>query len=167
MSIKLSTMGQSYEVEIRARRPSLVCAIDEREVTIAEAHALSDECNFITVDGQHYQVWRALDGDTVWVHIGGRVFTVEVTNPLLQSTANDDVSNEIRSDMPGMVVEIHASKGATVARGDAIVTIESMKMQIVVHAPRAGTIEQIHYQCNTAFDKGAVLVSLEAATDRN
>ncbi len=167
MSIKLSTMGQSYELEIRARRPSLVCAIDSREVTIAEAHALSDECNFITVDGQHFQVWRVLDGDTVWVHIGGRVFTVDVSNDMAQSNLNDESGNEIRSDMPGMVVEIHTSEGATVAPGDAILTIESMKMQIIVHAPRAGKIDRIHFQTNTAFEKGAVLVSLESSTDKN
>ncbi len=165
MSIKLSLQGQTSNVEIRARNPSLVCSVDDREVTVAEAQNLSGECSCITIGGQHYQAWRAPDGDSVWVHIGGRVFIVDVSNPLDSANPSAQATNEICADMPGMVVELHTEIGATVASGDAIVTIESMKMQIVLHAPRAGVIDQIHQQPNVAFDKGAMLVSLKPAID--
>ena len=161
MSIKLSIQGQSYAVGIQARNPNLVCAVDERELTVAEAHALSGECSFITIDGQYYQVWRARDGDSVWVHIGGRVFMVDVANPLDKSGSGDAAQNEIGADMPGLVVELHTEAEATLELGDPIVTIESMKMQIVLHAPRAGIVDKIHHQPNSTFDKGAVLVSLK------
>ena len=165
MSIKLSFQGQSFDVQIRARNPSLVCVVDGREVTVTEAPMLSGECSFITIDGQYYQAWRATDGDSVWVHIGGRVFIVDVSNPLDSANSSAQATNEICADMPGMVVELHTETGASVDSGDAIVTIESMKMQIVLHAPRAGIIEKIHQQPDIAFDKGAVLVSLKPAVD--
>ena len=165
MSIKLSLQGQTSEVQIRARHPSLVCAVDDREVTVTEAQMLSGECSFITIDGQYYQAWRAADGESVWVHINGRVFIVDVNDPLDRSSSSAEAINEIRADMPGMVVELHAEAGANVSLGDALVTIESMKMQIVLHAPRTGVIDTIHQQPNIAFDKGAVLVSLKPAND--
>ncbi len=165
MSIKLSLQGQTSNVEIRARNPSLVCSVDDREVTVAEAQILSGECSFITIGGQHYQAWHAPDGDSVWVHIGGRVFIVDVSNPLDSANSSAQATNEICADMPGMVVELHTETGASVASGDAIVTVESMKMQIVLHAPRAGVIDQIHQQPNVAFDKGAILVSLKPVID--
>lgn len=165
MSITLSVMGESHTVELRARKPTLVCAIDDREVALAEAPGESGECRSIVIDGLHHKVWRALDGDDVWVHIGGRVFVVEVANPLADSNARSEAGNVICADMPGVIVELHTAPGAAVALGDAAVTIESMKMQIVLHAPRAGVIEAIHYQHNTAFDKGAVLISLKPPAD--
>ena len=164
MPIKLLNMGQAHEIEIRSRLPNLVCSVDGREVSIAEAQALSRDCSFITVDGQHYQVWRALDGDMVWVHIAGRVLTIELANPSANANLSDETENDICADMPGLVVELHSSVGATIAAGDPLVTIESMKMQIVLNAPRAGVIDQIHHQPNTTFDKGAVLVSLKPSS---
>ena len=41
--------------------------------------------------------------------------------------------------MPGTVVAVHAADGDEVAAGDALVSIEAMKMEHVLRAPVAGT----------------------------
>ena len=40
--------------------------------------------------------------------------------------------------MPGSVVEIHKQAGRAVQRGETLVTIESMKLQMALVAPRDG-----------------------------
>lgn len=47
---------------------------------------------------------------------------------------------ELRAPMPGAVVAVHVADGATVARGDRLVTVEAMKMEHPVTAPHAGTV---------------------------
>ncbi len=167
MSIDLSTMGKSYKIEILERRPSLICAIDKRSAIVTGIQIQPKGLSSITIDGKPYEVWCAIDGNTIWVHIEGRVYSVEVNNSLEKLISSNQSSDEIRSDMPGTVVEIHTSEGAYVATGDALMTIESMKMQVIISAPRNGTIERIHYKINATFDKGTVLVSLAAVSDRN
>lgn len=50
---------------------------------------------------------------------------------------------KIRSDVAGRVWEIPAPAGTRVAEGDPIIVLESMKMEIPVEAPGAGTVKEV------------------------
>ena len=67
--------------------------------------------------------------------------------------------------MPGNIVACHTEVGAAVAFGDRLVTIESMKLQMTISAPRSGTVARIHLAENINFERGAVLVSLVPIAD--
>ena len=49
----------------------------------------------------------------------------------------------IKCEVAGKVVRIEAAAGASVAQDDAILIVESMKMEIPLFAPAAGVIEAI------------------------
>jgi len=50
---------------------------------------------------------------------------------------------KIKSEVSGSVWKVEAAVGQTVAEGDTLVIVESMKMEIPVTAPRAGTVADI------------------------
>jgi biotin carboxyl carrier protein len=50
------------------------------------------------------------------------------------------------SEVTGVVSRIEVEPGQRVAEGDTILIIESMKMEIPVEAPRAGTVKEVHVQ---------------------
>ena len=49
----------------------------------------------------------------------------------------------VRTEVAGTVWKIVAAKGAAVAAGDVILIMESMKMEIPIEAPRAGTLIEL------------------------
>jgi biotin carboxyl carrier protein len=50
---------------------------------------------------------------------------------------------EVPSDISGRVYRIEVAVGASVATGDTLMVLESMKMEIPVEAPRAGRVARI------------------------
>jgi biotin carboxyl carrier protein len=62
--------------------------------------------------------------------------------------------------MPGVVIAVHAAEGQTVARGDTLVVIESMKLETAIKAPRDGVIATVHVAVGKTFDRAAPLVTL-------
>jgi biotin carboxyl carrier protein len=62
--------------------------------------------------------------------------------------------------MPGTVVRIAAQTGSTVAAGDAILVIESMKLETTIRAWRDGIVEAVHVTEGATFERGTLLVSL-------
>lgn len=69
-------------------------------------------------------------------------------------------SIEVKAGAAGKVFKIEANVGQSVKRGDAVVIIEAMKMEIPVVAPEDGTVASINVAVGDAIESGAVLATL-------
>ena len=72
--------------------------------------------------------------------------------------------HETRADMPGVVIAVHCEAGQAVSRGDKLVTIESMKLQATLTASHEAVVERVHVAAESAFERGALLVSFSVAS---
>lgn len=68
---------------------------------------------------------------------------------------------KVETEVAGKVWKIEAAVGQTVAADDTLILIESMKMEIPVAAPRAGTIIEILVAEGDAVAEGQVAVLLD------
>ena len=69
-------------------------------------------------------------------------------------------SVEVKAGAAGKVFKIEANVGQSVKKGDAVVIIEAMKMEIPVVAPEDGTVASIDAAVGDAIEAGAVLATL-------
>jgi biotin carboxyl carrier protein len=68
---------------------------------------------------------------------------------------------EIKAHITGVVFQIPAKPGDRVAAGDAVIVLESMKMEIPGEAPRAGAVKEIRVQEGQTVQEGDVVAVLE------
>lgn len=69
-------------------------------------------------------------------------------------------SVKVEAGAAGKVFKIEANVGQAVKKGDAVVIIEAMKMEIPVVAPEDGTVASIDVAVGDAVEAGAVLATL-------
>ena len=69
-------------------------------------------------------------------------------------------SIKVEAGAAGKVFKIDAQVGQAVKKGDAVVTVEAMKMEIPVVAPEDGTVASINVSVGDAVEAGAVLATL-------
>ena len=69
-------------------------------------------------------------------------------------------SIEIAAGAAGKVLKIDASVGQAVKKGDTVVTLESMKMEIPMVAPQDGTVASINVAAGDAVEAGKVLATM-------
>ena len=67
---------------------------------------------------------------------------------------------EILAEMVANVLVVSVESGASVAAGDTVVLLESMKMEIPVLAERGGTVVEIKVATGDVVQEGDVLVVL-------
>ena len=67
----------------------------------------------------------------------------------------------ITATLPGMIVTVAVEAGDEVEEGAPLVTIEAMKMQNEVRAPRAGRVIEVQVASGQAVATGAALLRLE------
>ena len=69
-------------------------------------------------------------------------------------------SVKIEAGAAGKVFKIEKNVGDAVKKGDAVVIIEAMKMEIPVVAPQDGTVASIDANVGDAVEAGALLATL-------
>jgi biotin carboxyl carrier protein len=68
---------------------------------------------------------------------------------------------EVRAEMVANVWKVVASQGDTVADGDTLVILESMKMEIPVVAEGAGTVAEIRVEEGQVVQEGDVIAVID------
>lgn len=71
-------------------------------------------------------------------------------------------TTEVRSEITGTVWKIEKAAGDTLAEGDTIMILESMKMEIPVEAPAVGILREIKVQPEDAVEEDQVLCLIES-----
>lgn len=164
MAYRLIVDGRAHELEIVRRRPSLVLRIDGREHEIANVGTAADGRQAIEMGGAPISFVRSRCGEDVVVRLDGRTFGVEIVDPRTAAEGSGSGLDVIKAPMPGTVVSIQKSVGEAVKRGETVITIESMKLQTALPAPRDGVIEALVKRDGETFEKDEVIVHLEPAS---
>lgn len=80
--------------------------------------------------------------------------------PAAASTGGGDAGSVV-SPIAGTVIEIKVAVGDEVAKGDAVVVLEAMKMNTPIAAERAGKITKVAVEKGANVREGQVLVEIE------
>ena len=117
----------------------------------------------ITVNGNVYDV-------TVEENVGGAAPAAPVRKaapvaapkaaPAAPKAAGAAGGIKVTAGAAGKVFKIEASVGQKVSKGDAVIIIEAMKMEIPVVAPEDGTVASIDVAVGDAVEAGGVLATL-------
>mgnify|MGYP004468450945 CR=1 FL=1 len=66
----------------------------------------------------------------------------------------------VKAPMPGNILDVKASAGASVKAGDVLVILEAMKMENEILAPQDGTVASVNVNKGDTVNSGDVLVSM-------
>jgi acetyl/propionyl-CoA carboxylase alpha subunit len=99
-------------------------------------------------------------GDTVFVAGGLFTFTVP---PRFADPDDAGRAGSTIAPMPGKVVRMLVELGDTVAAGQALLTIEAMKMEHQVVSPSAGVVSEVYVSAGQQLDHGQPLVKVDPA----
>jgi biotin carboxyl carrier protein len=70
---------------------------------------------------------------------------------------------EVRAELTATVWKVVAEVGATVAEGDELVILESMKMEIPVVAPAAGTVSEMSVAEEDRISEGDLVAVIDVS----
>lgn len=68
---------------------------------------------------------------------------------------------DIKSPAVGKVLRLSVEAGAQLARGDEVMVIESMKVEIPIKAPSAGRLREFRVKTGDQLQRGTVLAVIE------
>jgi acetyl/propionyl-CoA carboxylase alpha subunit len=113
-------------------------------------------------DGPIQTVWCAASGDVRWVFLNGEVFEIELAHEGRKRAAGSG-GEPLAAPMPASVVRVDAKPGDAVKRGDTLVILEAMKMELPVRATSNGTVTAVRCKPGDLVQPGVPLIEIDSA----
>jgi 3-methylcrotonyl-CoA carboxylase alpha subunit len=149
--------GAPCTVRIRFLAGGLRLSVGGREYAL-EGERLADGQLLLRLDGRTFKGRAVRAGDDWHVFCNGdyRRFALAP----LAAEPDDAGSGSLAAPMPGKIVKVLAQEGARVAKGEALLILEAMKMEHTITAPAAGVVKEIHYGEGEQVLEGAELITV-------
>jgi biotin carboxyl carrier protein len=159
---------KEYECTLEAENGRLFVIVEGQRYRADLRHIPRSHVYSLLLDGKSYEFTLHEADEEIELSGGAGLFHVQVedarTHAARAKTAgvrDNGGVHTIRAVMPGIVREVRVQPGVEVAKGDALLILEAMKMQNEIRADHAGTVKRVHIAVEETVDKGAKLVDIE------
>jgi 3-methylcrotonyl-CoA carboxylase alpha subunit len=112
-------------------------------------------------DGPGRIAWTAAAGAARWVFLDGEVYRFEVV-PEGRRARTESHHGTLSAPMPATVVRVNVAPGDRVARGQTLIVLEAMKMELPVQAQADGIVRAVDCREGELVQPGAPLIELDA-----
>ena len=153
---------QVFDYRVETQGDVVRVHLDGNEIELDITKQSDQEGWCRTLDGNlHSFVW-AWVGNALELWLDGDVFIFERVERRRQANRESSAGGtDIVALMPGTVEQILVQPGDSVERGQTVIIMESMKMELSVAVHRDGVVKQIPVERGDQVDKGMRLLELE------
>ncbi|PYT01002.1 MAG: hypothetical protein DMF63_04895 [Acidobacteria bacterium] len=164
MKLHAELGDNTHEIEIKREDGKVFARVDDREYEL-EVSEPETGVYLLKHNGKIFEA-SVQPGDLTHVRIGQDELEIKLVDPRrLRGSGvgheHGDGLAEIKTAMPGKVVSILQTVGATVEKGEGILVVEAMKMQNELKSPKAGVIKEIRVTEGAAVSAGDILATIE------
>ncbi len=163
--LKLSIDGAERKASVQRRGDEWTVVVDGESLAIRLIFRSDFEIRF-SREGVVASACYARDGDEIWLDFDGacRRFVDRTYAP--PQAPDDQSDGVVRSPVSGVIVGVEAKPGDRVRRGQALATVEAMKMQYLILAPVDGVIARANAAVGAQAQARAPLFDITPEGDR-
>ena len=160
MLLQFKTGDEEYNLDVSPDGADWLVKTEGGEVPLQAVRGADGSWLVDTHQGRR-KLWVAVHGDERLVFCDGRVHRLRLPDP---EHADDEEAigggPNLTADMPGKVVQTLVEEGQEVVEGQAVVIMESMKMETELLASVSGVVAVVHVSAGQVVAQGDALVDI-------
>ena len=136
-----------------------LATVGDKTISIEVLHAENGKLDLL-VDGERVIAYISSDGAKRWVTVNGQTFVLTKSSGAKRTTRHDQPS-ELTAPMPGVIRGVNVGEGDAVTKGQTLLVLEAMKMEIRIQAPFDGVVKSLAVKVGQTVEREQILVKLE------
>ena len=157
----MKVIFDSQSLEINPSGEDYLATLDGKTVSIQiiRADAIHGRMDLL-IDGQRVNAHVSPDMAKRWVTINGRTMMLTKTSGAKRGVRHEHAGGLI-APMPGQVRSVSVGVGDVVKKGQTLMTMEAMKMEIRIQALKDGKVTALHVQQGQTVEREQILIEVE------
>lgn len=152
--------GENYSIRLEKQPDGSFVATIGEQIYRVNAIQLKSGTWLIDHDGQRKTVQTVSDSEQRYIQLDGVQYQLEKSSGRRRANSQAGASGDLKSEMPGQVIDVRVSEGDTVESGQVLVVLEAMKMEIRITAPYDGTVTKLLVKQGDVIDRGQLLAEV-------
>lgn len=155
----MKTTFNTHTLEINPSGDHYMAAVNGKTVLVQVIRAEDGRLDLL-IDGQRVNAHVSSDKARRWVTINGHTLMLTKTSGAKQGIRHDHAGGLI-APMPGQVRNVSVSVGDAVKKGQTLLTMEAMKMEIRIQALNDGVVKALHVAQGQTVEREQILIEVE------
>ena len=149
IALDITSNGGVYTISLdgRAYRVELVGAEDGRLEAL--------------IDDRRVVAYISSEDQMRWVTVNGRTYLLTRSAGTSKGSASHEAPPKLTAPMPGQVRTVNVSAGDVVTKGQVLIVLEAMKMEIRLQAPFDGMVSSVNARVGQTVEREQVLVRMQ------
>jgi len=148
-TLDLTPSGKNYNVTV-GEKSSFV------EIIKSENGKLD-----LLIDGKYVTTYVSSDGAKRWVTVNGQTFVLTKSSGTKRGGGKHEHSGNLSAPMPGQIRAVNVKEGEAVTKGQTLVVLEAMKMEIRIQAPRDGIVSSVSVEVGQTVEREQALIEIK------
>jgi biotin carboxyl carrier protein len=149
-TLEINPSGDNYIASVNGKITS---------IQILRADALRGRMDLL-IDGKRVTAYVSSDMAKRWVTINGHTLMLTKTSGAKQGVRHDHAGGLI-APMPGQVRSVSVRVGDLVKKGQTLLTMEAMKMEIRIQALKDGKVKAVYVAQGQTVEREQILIEME------
>jgi biotin carboxyl carrier protein len=148
-------------LDISSNGKTYTMTLDDKTVH-AEVLATENGKLDLLVDGKRVTAYVSSDNARRWVTINGQTFVLTRSAGTRKGGhGHHHAAGELTAPMPGQIRALNVSEGEAVTKGQTLLVLEAMKMEIRVQAPQDGVVKKLFVEQGQTVEREQILIEIE------
>ncbi len=148
--IDLTSTGKSYRVTIA-----------EETIEVELLQAKNGKLDLL-IEGKRLTAYVSSDNARRWVTEDGQTFVLTKSSGAhSRGHGGQHAKGELTAPMPGQVRAVNVSEGDAVTKGQTLLVLEAMKMEIRIHAPQDGVVKKLLVKQGQTVEREQALIEIK------
>ncbi|MBE0683314.1 MAG: biotin/lipoyl-binding protein [Anaerolineales bacterium] len=158
----MKTTFDTQTIEINPSGDNYAVTLDGKTVSVQVLRADAKRGRMdLLIDGQRVSAHVSSDLAKRWVTVDGRTSMLTKTSGAKQGVRHDYAGGLI-APMPGQVRSVSVGVGDVVKKGQTLLTMEAMKMEIRIQALKDGVVKAMYVSQGQTVEREQILIEMEA-----
>src|SRR5215216_5886339 len=147
-------------LDISSNGKMFILTLDDKTIQAEVLHAENGRLDLL-IDNQRVTAYVSSDNAKRWVTVNGQTFVLTKSSDARKGGHAHHSAGELTAPMPGQVRAVNVSEGDAVTKGQTLLVLEAMKMEIRIQAPRDGHVAKLFVKQGQTVEREQTLIEIE------